>query len=121
MGLKVSVREAAQLTQRTERAVRHWIATEKLPALPTGVREQRPGVGPSQWEIDVDDLARVRGVTLNRGYLAELELREAELGTVTRLVTRVEKLEDALAEVHQQIAQLRREIEQVRSERSESK
>ena len=75
MGLKVSAMEAARLTNRGERTIRRWIATGQLVAQPAGMRERGQGVGPYRWLIDMDDLSKTPGVTLNRNVLAELEAR----------------------------------------------
>ncbi len=109
MGLKVSAREAARLANRTERTIRAWVASGKLPAEPAGPRERRQGVGPNRWLIDVDLLTQMPNVTLDRVRLAELELRAAEAGVSTTLVERVARLEHEMQTVKAELAQLQRE------------
>lgn len=73
MGTKVNATEAAALVDRTERRVREWIRQGKLRAEPIGPRQRAAGkAGPSAWAIDVDELASVPGVTINRERLAEI-------------------------------------------------
>lgn len=109
MGLKVSAREAARLANRTERTIRAWVASGKLQAEPAGPRERRQGVGPNRWLIDVDLLAQMPHVSLDRVRLAELELRAAEAGVSTTLVERVARLEREMHAVKAELAQLQRE------------
>ena len=114
MGLKVSAREAARLAGRTERTIRTWVASGKLVAEPLGPRGRRRGVGPNRWLIDVDTLARVPGVTLDRARLAELELRAAEVDLSTSLVERVARLEHQVGELRQDIENLRAAVDDLR-------
>ncbi len=107
MGLKVSAREAAALAHRTERTIRAWVASGKLHAEPAGPRERRRGVGPNRWLIDVDALAKIPGVSLDRARLAELELRAAEADLSTSLVERVEQLEREVAALQSEVSELK--------------
>jgi hypothetical protein len=107
MGLSVSPVEAAQLAGRTERTIRHWIATGKLHAEPSGSRERRPGVGPSRWIIDTADLARVPGVTINRARLAEIEARAALEGAGESVLERLARLEREVDALQREVARLR--------------
>jgi hypothetical protein len=88
VGVKVNASQAAALVDRTERRVREWIKQGKLRAEPAGPRKREPGkVGPSAWAIDVDELAMVPGVTINRERLAELEAgqKRSPSGVLARL------------------------------------
>ena len=92
MGLKVSAIEAARLTNRAERTIRRWIAQGTLPAEPGGAREPGQGVGPSRWLIDVDELRRIRGVTVNEMLLAEFEAQAALAHSAESLLERINRL-----------------------------
>lgn len=111
MGLKVSAREAARLVGRTERTIRAWVASGKLMAEPAGPRSRRRGVGPNRWLIDVDVLAQMPGVALDRARLAELELRAAEVELGTSLVERVARLEHQVGELRHEVANLRKAMD----------
>jgi polyhydroxyalkanoate synthesis regulator phasin len=117
MGLKVSAREAALLAHKTERTIRTWVASGKLRAEPTGARARRPGVGPNRWLIDVDALAQMPGVTLDRVRLAELELRASEASLSISLVERVERLEHEVEALRQQMHVLQDERQLPRTRR----
>jgi polyhydroxyalkanoate synthesis regulator phasin len=90
VGIKVSAAEAAELADRNERVVRGWIKSGKLRAEPAGPRQPERGrAGPSRWAIDVDDLAQVPGVAIDRERLAQIEAAGASTpgGILARLET----------------------------------
>lgn len=117
MGLKVSALVAARLANRGERTIRGWIATGKLPAAPAGARAPGEGVGPSRWEIDVEDLARMRGVVLNQALLAELEAREALATASPGVLERLTRLEDTVGDLRTEVERLQEQIDRLRTER----
>lgn len=108
MGLKVSPVEAARLVGKTERTIRQWIASGRLPAEPAGQRTPRPGVGPYRWLIDTDELGRMPGVRLNPAVLAELEARTALTGAGEDVLARLTRLEHDVAELRQRVEQVER-------------
>lgn len=112
MGLKVSPVEAARLVGKTERTIRQWIASGRLPAEPAGQRTRRPGVGPYRWLIDTDELGRLPGVRLNPAVLAELEARTALTGTGEDVLTRLTRLEHDMAELRQRVEMMERRSRQ---------
>lgn len=115
MGIKISPAEAARLTGRTERTVRLWITSGRLPAEPSGFRERRTGVGPYRWLIDVDDLAQIPGIHLDQVYLAELQARHALTGQEPGVLERLAGIEHALTKVRTDIDALRRDLEEQRA------
>lgn len=120
MGLKVSAREAALLTHRTERTIRAWVASGKLQAEPAGPRGRRRGVGPNRWLIDVDALAMMPRVSLDRVRLAELELRASQAHLSTSLVERVERLERQVSALQTEVSDLQRQQQPPTDEDSRS-
>lgn len=106
MGLKVSATEAARLSERAVRTIRRWIETGRLAAEAAGLREPGPGVGPSQWLVDVDDLARIPGVVLDRAYLAELEQRSGTSDLLAQIIERLRQVEASLGELRSRVEHL---------------
>jgi hypothetical protein len=107
VGLLVSAAEAARLCGVNEHTVREWITKGRLPAAPAGPRTKRPKhgaqgpVGPSRWQINTDDLARVAGVLLSRDALAMLEAQRGrtQAGILARLETQERELQALRARV----------------------
>ena len=102
MGILVSAAEAGGLVDRHERVVRQRIQDGDLPA-----RKNARG----QWQIDVDDLARVPGWVVDRERLARLELRQrrSHAGLVSRteaLEARLRGLESHQRSIDEQLARL---------------
>lgn len=87
MGITLSATEAARLAGVTERTMRTWLSSGKVP----GAHKQEPreaaGKGPARWQIDSDQLAQVPGITLDRDALAVLEgrARRSPGGVLARL------------------------------------
>jgi hypothetical protein len=111
MGIQVTATEAARLVDRSERTIRTWISSGRLPAVPAGLREPGERTGPTRWAIDVEDLARIPGVTLNGAVLAELEVR-ARLSAQARaqggesILERLAHLESLVAALMERVEQL---------------
>lgn len=97
MGIRVSAAQAAQLVARSEKAVRQWIQSGKLEARPDGPNHARHKSGPSRWSIDVDALAGVPGVVLDRELLARLEASDAR--SAATVAARVDQLERELQQL----------------------
>jgi excisionase family DNA binding protein len=94
-GVKISAVQAAQLVGRNERRIRDWIATRRLPAIKVGQR----------WQIDIEDLERLPGITVDRTQLEMLWSREA--ATPAELRQRVRDLETAVLNLQNEVAHLR--------------
>lgn len=89
----MNAHEAADLCNVAERTIRRWIASGKLPAREVGPRSKVKGsrTGPSAWEIDVDDLAKIEPV--NQEKLAALPRTLAEeLQDLRERVARLEEI-----------------------------
>lgn len=85
MGVKVTAEQAGQLVDRHERIVRWHIKRGTLPAVKRG----------TSWRIDVDDLERVPGWTVNRQRLGELQHRDSR--TAESMAARLNALEREVA------------------------
>lgn len=88
MGIHVKLPEAAQLVGRHERIVRWHLGRGDFPG---AVKQGRA------WRIDIDDLERIPGWTVDRGRLAELEAQEGRTpgGILARLAS-IERELDAM-------------------------
>src|SRR5690242_19140834 len=73
-GVKISAVQAAQLVGRNERRMRDWIATRRLPAIKVG----------QSWQIDIEDLERLPGITIDRTQLETLWSREVSASSELR-------------------------------------
>lgn len=89
MGILVSAAEAGRLVDRHERIVRWHRDRGDLPNARKGPR--------GAWLIDVDDLARIEGWTVDRERLAQLELGQRR--TAGGMVARLEALERRVREL----------------------
>lgn len=95
MGTHLTAAEAAQVAGVSERSVRAWISTGRLQA------EKAEAAGPARWAIDVDDLAGLPGVVINREALARIEAGDANsaqgiLARLTALELEVQALRSRL-------------------------
>lgn len=104
MSTTVNASEAATLVDRTDRRIYEWIRQGKLRAEPSGPRAKGERTGPTEWRIDVDDLARVPGVAIDRQKLAELEAGRSR--SPASVLARLETLERELAVVRARLRAL---------------
>jgi hypothetical protein len=102
--VKISAVQAAQLVGRNERRIRDWIATQRLPAMKVG----------QTWQIDVDDLERLPGVTIDREQLELLQGQEA--GTPPGLHNRVHDLEQIVQLLQNEVELLKTQIREFESQ-----
>jgi len=100
-GVKISAVQAAQLVGRNERRIRDWIATRRLPAIKVG----------QSWQIDIEDLEQLPGITIDRARLELLWSREAD--TPSALRQRVRDLEEAVLSLRSEVAQLKTRLQAV--------
>jgi hypothetical protein len=104
MGLKVSAAQASQLTGIHERTIRQYISDGRLYAATAGPRDPEGKAGPSRWAIDVDDLAALPGVAINREVLARIELARGH--DPAAILARLEALERQMRAMQSQLLQL---------------
>lgn len=104
MGLKVTAAEAAALAHVSERTVRAWLTSE--PPKLRAVKRQEAG-RPASWAIDVDELASVAGVTIDRDMLAQLEAGRTR--SPGGILARLEAVERELATVRARLRVLEAE------------
>jgi excisionase family DNA binding protein len=100
-GVKISAVQAAQLVGRNERRIRDWIATRRLPAIKVGQR----------WQIDIEDLERLPGITIDRTQLETLWSRE--VGAPSELRQRVRNLEEVVLNLRNEVAQLKMRLQDI--------
>lgn len=103
MGLTVTAAEAAALAHVSERTVRTWLTSGRSGQPPKLRAQKRHEAGrPAAWAIDVDDLQRVPGVTVDRNRLAELEAGRSRApgGMASRIATLERELRDVRARLH---------------------
>lgn len=100
-GVKISAVQAAQLVGRNERRIRDWIATRRLPAIKVG----------QSWQIDIEDLERLPGITVDRTQLELLWSREAAIPTELR--QRVRDLEATVLSLQHEVAQLKTRLQEI--------
>jgi excisionase family DNA binding protein len=100
-GVKISAVQAAQLVGRNERRIRDWIATRRLPAIKVG----------QSWQIDIEDLEQLPGITIDRARLELLWSRETDTPSVLR--QRVRDLEEAVLSLRSEVAQLETRLQAV--------
>lgn len=103
--MKISAVQAAQLVGRNERRIRDWIATQRLPATKVG----------QTWQIDVDDLERLPGVTVDREQLALLQA-----GTPQAWLTRVHDLEEIVQHLQREVELLKVQINEMEIQQARS-
>lgn len=95
----------------SEKTIRNKMRSGKLPATPSGPRVETGQTGPSLWLIDVEDLKRLPGVTLNPGRLAVLAQKHGEPLSPASLQDRLEALESVFEEMEQELVLLRRRVQ----------
>jgi hypothetical protein len=105
--VKISAVQAAQLVGRNERRVRDWIATRRLPAIKIG----------QSWQIDIDDLEQLPGITIDRARLEML--RSSETNTLPELRQRVRELEEAVLSLRSEMAQLIMRLQDVEDQHAQ--
>lgn len=86
MGITLSATEAARVAHVTERTMRAWLASGKVPGHKQEPRDAA-GKGPPRWEIDSDALAAVPGISIDRDALAlfDAQARRSPAGVLARL------------------------------------
>ncbi|WP_220204462.1 helix-turn-helix domain-containing protein [Reticulibacter mediterranei] len=99
--MKISAVQAAQLVGRNERRIRDWIATRRLPAIKVG----------QSWQIDIEDLERLPGITIDRTQLEALWSRE--VGALSELRQRVRDLEEVVLNLRNEVAQLKMRLQDI--------
>lgn len=109
--LKLSVSQAAWLMECSEKTIRNKIRSGKLPATPSGPRDETGQTGPSLWLIDIEDLKSLPGVTLDPGRLAVLVQKHGEPLSPASLQDRLESLESVFEEMEQELVLLRRRVQ----------
>ena len=109
--LKLSVSQAAWLIERSEKTIRNKIRSGELTAIPTGPRAEGSPTGPSFWVIDVEDLKKMAGVTLNPGRLAMLAQQQREPLPADSVQERLEALESVFEEMEHEIVRLRQRVQ----------
>src|SRR4051794_2721657 len=102
-GVKISAVQAARLVGRNERRIRDWIATHRLSAIKSG----------QTWQIDIDDLERLPGVTIDHEQLALLLSQEAS--TPQGLLNRVHHLEQTVQHLQNELELLKARMHNLES------
>lgn len=100
-GVKISAVQAAQLVGRNERRIRDWIATRRLPAIKVG----------QSWQIDIEDLERLPGITIDRTQLETLWSRDS--GAPSELRQRVRDLEEVVSGLRHEVTQLKLRLQDI--------